>query len=1010
MIEASPLFDERKAALMNFIKSESERARQARKDDEAADSIEFYRGDKLGNEREGRSQVVTRDVAEVVDQALVNIMETMVSGDRVVTFEADEDEDAALGEGGQPIATANAGDEATEAVHYQFMRKQNGYRILHDALKAGLLEKIGVVKTFKEQKYQIERFDVPALALADTEFAYDWVEDVDGNPIDDGALIDDLPEIVSAYRRVALPPVIKDMTVPLEQFRISPDARDFESAALIGHDERVTLSDLRQMGFEVSETVYGKDNGSTLASTRDGGTIDAGWQEGAGRVVTLSEDYVQFDYNGDGITERLCVHYVGNDILSVEEVDQQPFSGWVPFPMQHRYSGEALADKAKSFQAINTQILRSGIDSLFSALNPRITVDEGSATDNTIDDLLQPDLNAIIRYRGVAPAPWKTDDTSVSAFGAMEFMLSQRDSVTGINRHSQGLNPDSLNKMLCVFTDIPMADGTVKKLGAIEDGDVIIGSDGKPVTVLKAHKAHLPERAYAIRFASGEVIHAGGEHLWSVKTGDDRKVGNDFRVVDTDWIAKRFGRTKNLPQIYIPRVERPQFGEHRDLPIDPYILGLWLGDGTSAKPHITLMDKEIVASLVEWADANGCEVVEEKHQNSGKATTYNIKGDAFGGTLRRLGLMRSHGKCNASNVKHIPEEYLNASYEQRLELLRGLMDTDGCHHSRGLVIFSQKAGPLVCDVFKLIEGLGGWPSVNRVNPGKLAREGVYYCNLAFSIADNPFRVSRKANKWRRQTKMTTLQRIRAIEEIELTEMRCLTVDAPDGLFCVGERFTVTHNTASGMAMLQDNADKVMKYLARNFAEMLVAPMFLKRYQLMRAFVQPFPMRIDGQRVMVTPSDWPHEIDMQINVGLGSNRREGRVQSKMTLAQIQREIASSGSRLVGEKEIFNTVKGIVRDLNVGGVPTDYVKDPDTLGPEADQPSEAEMKAQAEQAKSAAELQFKLWEAEQRFAIEREKIEREDARERDRMDREFALAAERLMQPEAPAYHPGGALDR
>lgn len=663
MIEASPLLDERKSALMNFIQSESERARQARKDDEAADSIEFYRGDKLGNEREGRSQVVTRDVAEVVDQALVNIMETMVSGDRVVTFEADEDEEAALGEGGQTLPATNAGDEATEAVHYQFMRKQNGYRILHDALKAGLLEKIGVVKTFKEQKYQIERFDVPALALADPEFIYDWLQDADGNPIEDGALIEDIPEIVSAYRRVALPPVIKDMTVPLEQFRISPDARDFESAALIGHDERVTLSDLRQMGFEVSETTYGNDNGSTLASTRDGGTIETGWQEGAGRVVTLSEDYVLFDYNGDGITERLCVHYVGNDILSVEEVDQQPFSGWVPFPMQHRYSGEALADKAKSFQAINTQILRSGIDSLFSALNPRITVDESAMSDNTIDDLLQPDLNAIIRYRGVAPSPWKTDDTSVSAFGAMEFMLSQRDSVTGINRHSQGLNPDSLNK-----------------------------------------------------------------------------------------------------------------------------------------------------------------------------------------------------------------------------------------------------------------------------------------------------------------------------------------------------------TASGMAMLQDNADKVMKYLARNFAEMLVAPMFLKRYQLMRAFVQPFPMRIDGKRVMVTPSEWPHEIDMQINVGLGSNRREGRVQSKMTLAQIQREIASNGSRLVGEKEIFNTVKGIVRDLNVGGVPTDYVKDPDTLGPEEEQPSEAEMKAQAEQAKSAAELQFKMWEAEQRFAIEREKIEREDARERDRMDREFALAAERLMQPEAPAYHPGGALDR
>jgi hypothetical protein len=199
------------------------------------------------------------------------------------------------------------------------------------------------------------------------------------------------------------------------------------------------------------EDVWGGASADTVVETsrdseRSQSPSDAGQRSDAGKQLWLDEEYPLWDLNGDGIAERLFVHRIGDRILKVLEVEEQPYSLWSPFPMQHRLIGQSIADKTMDIQRIRSVLLRQALDSLYIANSPRTLVDEGSITVDTIDDLLTVRPGALIRYKNNAPAPLQQVDTSPTAFQAMEMMSSERESRTGVTRQSQGLNPDTLNK------------------------------------------------------------------------------------------------------------------------------------------------------------------------------------------------------------------------------------------------------------------------------------------------------------------------------------------------------------------------------------------------------------------------------------------------------------------------------------------------------------------------------------------------------------------------------------
>jgi len=424
--------------LMSYLQSEEMRARDDSLNEERKVALDFYNGKPFGDEVEGRSQLVTRDVAEVVDYMTVAVVRTVVS-DKVVEFEARRQEDR------------EAAKDATELVAWQFMRQQSGYRIVHDALKAGLLEKTGVLKTWVELGSDV----VEGEAIASEVEADDTIIAAEEQPgrVAVGPDGETLEQVYSVRRRVPAPPKFMDAAVPNEEFGFSPEARELDEARYIGHRTRATLASLIAR-FNVpaadSETLWGAaQDGQQLSDARDNARSRKDSEntqaQGVSRQVWLNEEYVRWDWNGDGEEELLCVHRVGSKALSIIEVDEQPFVIWCPFPMAHRIVGQSLADKTMDIQRIRSILLRQAMDALYFANAPRPLVETTNMDENTLDDILTTVPGSPIRYKGTAPLPMQMPFAAPHAFTALEFMTGERESRTGITRHNQGINADTLN-------------------------------------------------------------------------------------------------------------------------------------------------------------------------------------------------------------------------------------------------------------------------------------------------------------------------------------------------------------------------------------------------------------------------------------------------------------------------------------------------------------------------------------------------------------------------------------
>lgn len=424
-------------AFVAFLREEENKSYDQWLDDERATALDFYNGEPFGDEEEGRSQIVTRDVAEVVDYMTVSILRTMVSGDKVVEFDH---------------ADKKVADGATAAVQQQFMQGQDGYRFLHDWIKAGLLEKVSVAKVTVEQQPP-RRFD-GELSQEDAARLIDEGAEVLGAEVLENGNV-----AISAL--IPQPPVFRDYVSPSEQTVFSGDARDLDDDCVYrGFRMDKSLSELARMGFQtdgISDDGTYTRNEAT-ANARDSNITDF-WRQGfnrtgANRKVWYYEEYSTYDLNGDGIAELILSHRVGNQILlrqdgsyAIDVIDEQPGVAWCPFPMPGRIVGQSLADKVMDIQRVRSVLMRQGLDNLYQTNAPRILLHEGSIGDATIDDMLTVRANGIIRWTGnVAPAPLTLPFAAQSAFDVMEVMAGEKESRTGITRLNQGLDADALNK------------------------------------------------------------------------------------------------------------------------------------------------------------------------------------------------------------------------------------------------------------------------------------------------------------------------------------------------------------------------------------------------------------------------------------------------------------------------------------------------------------------------------------------------------------------------------------
>ena len=338
-----------------------------------------------------------------------------------------------------------------------------------------------------------------------------------------------------------------------------------------------------------------------------------------------------------------------------------------------------------------------------------------------------------------------------------------------------------------------------KKFRDLRLGDKVVSGTGNVANVVGIFpKPKMP--VYELIFDDGSMVKCSQDHIWHVQTRDDRRrTPNRYRDVELKDMLKNFrvenGRRANYSIDYVPKID---CFEEKELLIDPYVLGVLIGDGslTSNNMSFTVPDIEIVNAVKERLP-NGYELAHpSKYGWSIKCGKNRINGKH--GMKFMLDLYGLYGKC--SHEKFIPKDYLYSSYENRLSLLRGLMDTDGYVGKTGAE-YSTSSEQLAKDVCELVHSLGGYCSIShKTNCGYKNAYGTfvkckdaYRLTVQFSASQpNPFFVKRKADKY--NPKRKTLRRfITDIRYVGDEETVCIYIDDPSHLYITND-YVITHNS------------------------------------------------------------------------------------------------------------------------------------------------------------------------------------------------------------------------
>lgn len=330
--------------------------------------------------------------------------------------------------------------------------------------------------------------------------------------------------------------------------------------------------------------------------------------------------------------------------------------------------------------------------------------------------------------------------------------------------------PPQHGKALPLDTPVLTTKGW-KNHGDLEAGDYIFGPDGIPKEVC-GNFGEIPIDALKVTFNDGNTILAAKEHLWMLQVEYDDHKGRREAVLETQQIFSK--KHRRAPYIDIsPALEIPE----ASLPIDPYILGCWLGDGHSRQGVLTV-GKEDIEHFAKLGEAR--EV---------KPGIYRVLISGLSRQLRECGLILN---------KHIPIQYLLASKEQRFELLRGLMDTDGCVDTRGNCEFTQKDNGLAKDVYTLIRSLGIKARMNKYDAtlyGQIVGKKVRICfnpdskDPVFALQRKSERLENKINADRCDKKKYF---IKSIEPYGIVRGNCIEVEG--SMYLAGYDMIPTHNS------------------------------------------------------------------------------------------------------------------------------------------------------------------------------------------------------------------------
>jgi len=410
-------------------------------------ALEYYLRSPYGNEQEGRSQIVTGEVAEAIDGALPQLMRVFTTTEDIVYFEpkGPKDEESAK--------------QATEYCNWVFYRDNDGTLILHNWFKDALLQKVGVVKSYWDEKTDVTKEEYKN--LSEDELAYllsDQTLKVKKQKVEYTEMSDSMGNVVQiptynvSVQKTNKSGQVKIENVPPEEFLISKSAKNIEDSPFLAHRRLMTRSELSAIGYDkdmVDELPTFNDlsfNRERIARFPNGEQPDQNSSlDFSMQLLEVYECYIRIDEDDDGIAELRRIVWCGFEILEDEETDYVPFHSICPIPIPHKFFGQSLADRTMDIQLQKSTITRQSLDNLYLTNNSRMGAVDGQVN---IDDLLNATPGGVIRLKSPnALVPLSVQSTFGQAMPMLEYLDAVQAKRTGVSDAQQGLDPDVLNNV-----------------------------------------------------------------------------------------------------------------------------------------------------------------------------------------------------------------------------------------------------------------------------------------------------------------------------------------------------------------------------------------------------------------------------------------------------------------------------------------------------------------------------------------------------------------------------------
>ncbi len=443
--------------LVGVIKSEMDDAKDFihQVGAERAESTEYY----LGTEPEGtssmQSEFVSTDVRDSVLFMLPSIMRTFFGTKKIVEF---------VPKGPEDIEVAQ---QQTDYINYVIQQKNPGFQVLYDVFKDALVRKTGFVKVFWDDSvtattHEFTNIDPQSYQALIMDKNVEVIEEsvtnetiITMDPVSGEEVVQEIPASYDLkIRRLKPKDQVCIESVPPEEVLISRHARDIETASYVAHRMIKSVSDLVAMGYEQEEMEqYAGYGGSALdpesyeeqeARNPFDNMVYPDRNDAGGKDVLYVEHYLYYDYDDDGIDERIKVCTAGNglEVLNVEPLDELPICMFCPDPEPHTAIGSCPADYLKPIQAAKSQIMRDTLDSLGHSIFPRMGVVEGQVN---IDDVLNTDIGQPIRMRAPGMVqPFAVPFVGKEAFPVLGYLDEAKENRTGVSKASAGLNAEAL--------------------------------------------------------------------------------------------------------------------------------------------------------------------------------------------------------------------------------------------------------------------------------------------------------------------------------------------------------------------------------------------------------------------------------------------------------------------------------------------------------------------------------------------------------------------------------------